>query len=221
MTPITGAYAPGDTADQPAPRDCAWARNLRTGEPVHIRLTGKRRPADVRVLTDQTSVVDHLAIMARDNHQFAKFNQIGLDQRGDPRPDDLHHAWAAGAWGSRFRIHHGVAESFHTGRIALAGDAAHDNSPLGGQGMNAGIGDAVALGAALDAAIERRSTHPLVVYSAARRPVAQQIVAVTNRLTWLATMDRQVRGLRNALLAAFNPVASRRLAWRLSLLAYR
>jgi hypothetical protein len=36
-------------------------------------------------------------MMARDNHQFAKFNKIGLDQNGEPRPDDLHRAWAAGA----------------------------------------------------------------------------------------------------------------------------
>jgi hypothetical protein len=75
----------------------AWARNLRTGEPVHIRLAGKRRPADVHVVADETGVVEHFASMARDNHQFAKFNNIGLDQRGNPRPDDLHHAWAAGA----------------------------------------------------------------------------------------------------------------------------
>jgi hypothetical protein len=75
----------------------AWARNLRTGEPVHIRLAGKRRSADVHVVADETGVVEHLALMARDNHQFARFNKIGLDQRGDPRPDDLHLAWAAGA----------------------------------------------------------------------------------------------------------------------------
>lgn len=75
----------------------AWARNLRTGEPVHIRLTGQRRSADVQVVTDETGVVEHFAMMARENHQFAKFNRIGLDQRGDPRPDDLHLAWAAGA----------------------------------------------------------------------------------------------------------------------------
>jgi hypothetical protein len=36
-------------------------------------------------------------MMARDNHQFANFNKIGLDQNGEPRPDDLHLAWAAGA----------------------------------------------------------------------------------------------------------------------------
>jgi len=35
--------------------------------------------------------------MAPDNHQFAAFNRIGLDQRGNPRPGDLHLAWAAGA----------------------------------------------------------------------------------------------------------------------------
>jgi 2-polyprenyl-6-methoxyphenol hydroxylase-like FAD-dependent oxidoreductase len=124
-------------------------------------------------------------------------------------------------WGSRFRIQHGVADRFHAGRVALAGDAAHDNSPLGGQGMNAGVGDAVALAAALDTAIEHDSTGPLAAYSATRRPVAQQIVAVTDWLTWLATMDRQRRGLRNAILATLGPFASRRLAWRLSLLAYR
>ncbi|HTP15339.1 MAG TPA: FAD-dependent oxidoreductase [Streptosporangiaceae bacterium] len=123
-------------------------------------------------------------------------------------------------WGSRFRIHHGVADAFHAGRIALAGDAAHDNSPLGGQGMNAGIGDAVALGAALDLAIRTGSTDPLEAYTAARRPIAQQIVAITNKLTWLATMDRQLRSLRNAALAITSPVTSPRLARRLSMLAY-
>jgi 2-polyprenyl-6-methoxyphenol hydroxylase-like FAD-dependent oxidoreductase len=124
-------------------------------------------------------------------------------------------------WGSRFRIHHGVADTFHVGRVALAGDAAHDNSPLGGQGMNAGIGDAVALGDALDLAIRTSSADPLRAYTAARRPIARQIVATTNLLTRLATMDRQLRGIRNAALAALNPVASPRLARRLSLLAYR
>lgn len=74
-----------------------WVRNLRTGEPVYIRLAGKRRPADVRVVADETGVVEYFALMARDNHAFARFNKIGLDERGDPRPEDLHLAWAAGA----------------------------------------------------------------------------------------------------------------------------
>jgi deazaflavin-dependent oxidoreductase (nitroreductase family) len=74
-----------------------WARNLRTGETVDIRLTGKRRPAQVRVLTDQAGVEEHLAMMCRDNHQFARLNQIGLDHNGDPVSEDLHLAWASGA----------------------------------------------------------------------------------------------------------------------------
>jgi 2-polyprenyl-6-methoxyphenol hydroxylase-like FAD-dependent oxidoreductase len=122
-------------------------------------------------------------------------------------------------WGSRFLVRHGVADRFHAGRIALAGDAAHQSSPLGGQGMNAGIGDAVA--AALDASLEHGAPDPLAAYSAARRSVAEQVVAVTNRLTWLATMDRQVRTLRNSVLALLNPIVSRRLARRLSMLVYR
>jgi hypothetical protein len=75
----------------------AWIRNLHSGEPVQIRLLGKRRPADVEVLTEETTVVEHLAIMARDNRQFAKFNKISFDDRGEPRPEDLRLAWVAGA----------------------------------------------------------------------------------------------------------------------------
>ncbi|HTW98141.1 MAG TPA: hypothetical protein VMD59_05150 [Acidimicrobiales bacterium] len=75
----------------------AWARNLRSGDPVDVRLLGRRRPADVRVVSDEAGVVEHLAIMARDNHAFAKFNQIRLDQVGEPDVGDLHLAWAAGA----------------------------------------------------------------------------------------------------------------------------
>ena len=74
-----------------------WVRNLRTGEPVDLRLQGKRRSADVEVIIDEAGVVENYAAMARDNHQFAKFNKIGFDAAGNPDPEDLHLAWAAGA----------------------------------------------------------------------------------------------------------------------------
>lgn len=74
-----------------------WGRNLRTGQAVAIRLKGRRRLADVLVLTEEHDVVDAYAVMARDNHAFAKFNGIGLDPAGHPVPADLHLAWAAGA----------------------------------------------------------------------------------------------------------------------------
>jgi len=75
----------------------AWGRNLRTGEPVEIRLKGKRRVADVQAFSDEPHVVEHYGRMARDNHAFANFNKIGLDAEGNPDPNDLHLAWAAGA----------------------------------------------------------------------------------------------------------------------------
>jgi hypothetical protein len=74
-----------------------WGRNLRTGEPVAIRLKGRRRLADVEVFTDEEGVTDAYGVMCRDNRTFAKFNHVGLDAAGDPDPGDLHLAWAAGA----------------------------------------------------------------------------------------------------------------------------
>jgi deazaflavin-dependent oxidoreductase (nitroreductase family) len=75
----------------------AWGRNLRTGDLVDIRLKGKRQPADVEVVTDEAGVVELYAVIARDNHNFAGFNKIRLDQNGEPDPADLHRAWAVGA----------------------------------------------------------------------------------------------------------------------------
>jgi hypothetical protein len=75
----------------------AWGRNLRTGEPVDIRLKGSRRTADVEVFTTETDVTRLYATICRSNRQFAKFNKIGLDSAGTPNVDDLHSAWTSGA----------------------------------------------------------------------------------------------------------------------------
>jgi deazaflavin-dependent oxidoreductase (nitroreductase family) len=75
----------------------AWARNMRTGEPVEVVLQGKRRQADVQVITDEDGVVGAYDIICRSNHQFARFNNIRLDPGGAPVPGDLHEAWTNGA----------------------------------------------------------------------------------------------------------------------------
>ncbi len=80
----------------------AWGRNLRTGEPVGLRLRGRLRQADVEVFTDERDVVELYARMCRDNKVFAGFNKITLDDAGNPSPDDLQAAWAAGARVFRF-----------------------------------------------------------------------------------------------------------------------
>ncbi|MGH3265297.1 MAG: nitroreductase/quinone reductase family protein, partial [Trebonia sp.] len=74
-----------------------WGRNLRTGDPVEIRLNGRRRQADVRVYRGEAEVVDAYATMTRSNKAFANFNKVGFDAAGNPNPDDLHLAWMAGA----------------------------------------------------------------------------------------------------------------------------
>ncbi|BBY05531.1 FAD-dependent monooxygenase [Mycobacterium noviomagense] len=126
-------------------------------------------------------------------------------------------------WGSRFRIHHRVADTYRAGRLVLAGDAAHVHSPAGGQGMNLGIQDAVALADALGEVLHGGSDTALDAYSAARRPIARQVLATTGRLTRLATLPKAARPIRNGAmrLAARVPAVRSGLAWRLSGLVYR
>jgi 2-polyprenyl-6-methoxyphenol hydroxylase-like FAD-dependent oxidoreductase len=125
-------------------------------------------------------------------------------------------------WGSRFRVHHRIADNYRAGRIVLAGDAAHVHSPAGGQGMNAGILDAMRLSEALFKALQGDAAA-LDSYGRERRPVAKQVVALADRLTRLATVRPSFRGLRNLLLSTLArlPLFRRNLAWRLSGLVYR
>ncbi|MGB6431590.1 MAG: FAD-dependent monooxygenase, partial [Candidatus Acidiferrales bacterium] len=60
-------------------------------------------------------------------------------------------------WFSTYRVHHRVAAHFQKQRAFLLGDAAHVHSPVGGQGMNTGIGDAVNLAWKLAAVLQGNS----------------------------------------------------------------
>ncbi|MEP6771746.1 MAG: FAD-dependent oxidoreductase [Polaromonas sp.] len=149
----------------------------------------------------------------------AAYVQALLDARGPQRERALVQEVV---WSSRFRVHHRVAESYRAGRILLAGDAAHVHSPAGGQGMNAGILDAISLANALEQALAG-STTSLDAYAAERKPVAHQIVALADRLTRLATVRPGLRALRNVVMSVVSrlPQVRRRLAWLLSGLVYR
>ena len=91
-------------------------------------------------------------------------------------------------WFSTYRVHHRVAETFRRGCTFLLGDAAHIHSPVGGQGMNTGIGDAVNLAWKLAAALRGRA--PLSVldsYEPERIGFARRLVATTDRVFEMAT----------------------------------
>jgi 2-polyprenyl-6-methoxyphenol hydroxylase-like FAD-dependent oxidoreductase len=87
------------------------------------------------------------------------------------------------AWFSTYRVHHRVAEAFQVGNAFLLGDAAHIHSPVGGQGMNTGIGDAINLAWKL-AAVLKGSAHPTILdsYQQERVPFAQRLVHTTDRI---------------------------------------
>lgn len=76
-----------------------------------------------------------------------------------------------------YRVHERVAETFRRGRVLLAGDAGHINSPLGGLGMNAGIHDAVMLADVLSGIWHStRGLDALDEYAGERRAIALNYV---------------------------------------------
>ena len=127
-------------------------------------------------------------------------------------------------WSSRFRVHHRLAEHYRSGRVLLAGDAAHVHSPAGGQGMNTGIQDAVLLGRLLARVLDGEPESVLDAYETTRRPVAEGVVALTDRMTRAATLrSRPARALRNTAihLATRIPSVRRRAAYQLAELSFR
>jgi 2-polyprenyl-6-methoxyphenol hydroxylase-like FAD-dependent oxidoreductase len=99
-------------------------------------------------------------------------------------------------WFSTYRVHHRVAEHFSRGRVFLVGDAAHIHSPVGGQGMNTGIGDAVNLAWKLAAVLRRRADARLLEsYEPERIGFAERLVATTDRAFTFATRDGPIARL--------------------------
>lgn len=84
--------------------------------------------------------------------------------------------------------------------------------------MNLGIEDAVLLGRALSKVLEGGPESLLDEYSKNRKPAAQAVIALTGRLTSLATAGPRVRPLRNLALTVVGklPAFNRKLAWQLS-----
>ncbi|MGW1729047.1 FAD-dependent monooxygenase [Streptomyces sp. NPDC002306] len=122
-------------------------------------------------------------------------------------------------WTSTFRIHRRLASSYRRGRILLAGDAAHIHSPLGGQGMNTGLGDAENLAWKLAlVATGRSGTALLDTYQAERRPIAQEVLHSTSTMTRMVVGEtRLARAVRDRI---FVPLMNRptvqRLIWEKS-----
>ncbi|SOC43485.1 FAD-dependent monooxygenase [Salinicoccus kekensis] len=106
-------------------------------------------------------------------------------------------------WYSSYRSHHRVAESFRKGRVFLVGDAGHIHSPVGGQGMNTGIGDAVNLSWKLSAVLKGRAAEDILhTYEKERIKFAHTLLQTTDRMfNFMVNKQR----LRNFIIPVFIP----------------
>jgi 2-polyprenyl-6-methoxyphenol hydroxylase-like FAD-dependent oxidoreductase len=111
-------------------------------------------------------------------------------------------------WFSTYRVHHRVAEKFREGRAFLLGDAAHVHSPVGGQGMNTGIGDAVNLAWKLAAVLTKGASDSLLdTYEPERIGFARRLVATTDRVFTVVTKQGVVaRWMRTRLVPLIAPL---------------
>jgi 2-polyprenyl-6-methoxyphenol hydroxylase-like FAD-dependent oxidoreductase len=101
-------------------------------------------------------------------------------------------------WLSRFTDMTRQAASYRKGRVLLAGDAAHVHSPVGGQGLNIGVQDAVNLGWKLAQVVKRTSPETLLdTYHAERHPVAARMLRNTMAQVALLRTDDRTNALRD------------------------
>ncbi len=105
-------------------------------------------------------------------------NLIGDEQSGVPIE-----VIATDPWRARMQL----ANTYGSGRVFLAGDAAHQNPPWGGHGFNTGIGDAVNIGWKLAAVLQSWAPASLLrSYELERKPVGAETIAVAS--TNMATL---------------------------------
>src|SRR6185503_2602198 len=102
-------------------------------------------------------------------------------------------------WITRFTDVTRQAASYREGRILLAGDAAHVHSPVGGQGLNIGVQDAVNLGWKLAEVVHGAAPQTLLdTYHAERHPVAARVLRTTMAQVALMRVDDRTEALRES-----------------------
>jgi 3-(3-hydroxy-phenyl)propionate hydroxylase len=131
-------------------------------------------------------------------------------QTEEPTLRDLRQALVA-VWGTDFGVHNPSwisrftdmtrqAASYREGRVLLVGDAAHVHYPVGGQGLNIGVQDAVNLGWKLAQVVRGTSPESLLdTYHAERHPVAASALRTTMAQTVLTRSDARIDALRDTI----------------------
>jgi len=129
---------------------------------------------------------------------------------GEPTLQDLSEALIA-VWGTDYGVHSPTwisrftdmtrqAASYRDGRVLLAGDAAHVHYPVGGQGLQVGVQDAVNLGWKLAQVVSGTSPEGLLgTYHVERHPVAARVLRTTMAQTALTRSDPRIDALRDTM----------------------
>jgi 3-(3-hydroxy-phenyl)propionate hydroxylase len=131
-------------------------------------------------------------------------------ETGEPTLRDLSQALVA-VWGTDYGVHSPTwisrftdmtrqAASYREGRVLLAGDAAHMHYPVGGQGLDIGVQDAVNLGWKLAQVVHGTSPESLLdTYHAERHPVAARVLQNTMAQTALTRSNARIDALRDTM----------------------
>ena len=157
----------------------------------------------------------------------AGWRMLVMRPRSDPTPADapvtladvqrLADAYTAGSvrlrdpvWMTNFQLHHRGAAHYRSGRVFLAGDAAHIHSPAGAQGMNTGIQDAANLAWKLAHTVRGAGGALLETYEPERAPIGRAVLRMSDRAFTVATATNPLaRFARTRVAPALLPLAVR------------
>jgi 2-polyprenyl-6-methoxyphenol hydroxylase-like FAD-dependent oxidoreductase len=147
--------------------------------------------------------------------------EASADKTDEPTLDDVRDALVAvygtdfgvrnPTWLSRFTDMARQASSYRNRRVFLAGDAAHVHAPVGGQGLNIGVQDAVNLGWKLAQVVKGTSPEALLdTYHAERYPIGAGVLRLTMAATALGRGDDGTEALRETMTDLLQIDAARR-----------
>ncbi|MGZ5103883.1 MAG: FAD-dependent monooxygenase [Usitatibacter sp.] len=195
-----------------------------------VTATGKVMNREVHVALDRSDFLAVFALVEQGHARLvgtvkdaavAQGRALAWEDVGKDVVSQLGIAVHAVNWFSTYHVHHRVANTFRARRAFLLGDAAHIHSPVGGQGMNTGIGDAINLAWKI-AWVLHGGADPKVLdsYECERRAFAERLVATTDRAFNFVTRDGPLaRFVRlhlapHAIRAIASTQAGRRLMFR-------
>ncbi len=152
--------------------------------------------------------INAIAKLEDGNHVRTVLNERHVREGAEPTLGDVREALIAAygtdygirsaAYISRFTDRARQAACYRNGRVLLAGDAAHVHSPVGGQGLNLGLQDAVNLGWKLAQVMHATSPERLLdSYHAERHPVGARVLRITMAVTALDRGDDRTEALRD------------------------